>query len=300
MLYTQLRSFHAVAREGGFTAASRALNVGQPTITTQVKALEEYYAVELFYRRGRQVAMTEAGRGLYAITQRLMSLEADARDYMNALGGFHTGQLKVGAVSPYHVTEMLGAFNDRFPGVKLSVSLGNSREIMARLHNFEVDVGLVTEGGKLLDEDPEFLVFPYYSHEIVVFVDKGHRLAKRKSIGIRELEGERMVLREEGSTTRRLFDKALATHDTNIKAVVEIGSREAVWMAVQHGLGIGVVSDIEFIPHPNLRMVRIKDADLRTEDYLICLAERRESRIIRAFLDVVQDLRKQNPHREPL
>ena len=53
--YTQLRSFHAVADTGGFTAASKVLHVGQPTITAQVRALEEFYGVELFHRRGRRV-----------------------------------------------------------------------------------------------------------------------------------------------------------------------------------------------------------------------------------------------------
>ena len=55
MIYTWLRSFHAVASEGSFTVASRALNIGQPTVTSQVKALEDYYSVELFHRRGRGV-----------------------------------------------------------------------------------------------------------------------------------------------------------------------------------------------------------------------------------------------------
>ena len=111
MLYTQIRSFHAVAAEGGFTAASRVLNIGQPTITTQVKALERYFDVELFYRRGRHVEPTEAGAALFRISQRIMSLEEEAADLLNTYGGLHTGHLHVGAVGPYHATEMLSAFS---------------------------------------------------------------------------------------------------------------------------------------------------------------------------------------------
>ena len=59
--YTQIRSFHAVAFAGGFTAASKILHVGQPTITSQVRALEEYYGIELFFRRGRRVELTPLG-----------------------------------------------------------------------------------------------------------------------------------------------------------------------------------------------------------------------------------------------
>jgi hypothetical protein len=72
---------------------------------------------------------------------------------------------------------------------------------------------------------------------------------------------------------------------------MEIGSREAVWLAVEKGVGIGVVSDIEFIPHPNLRPVMIENADIYTYAHVVCLAERRESRIIRAFLQIAEVLK---------
>src|SRR3546814_10259976 len=95
MLHTQLRSFHAVASEGGFTAASRKLNIGQPTITSQVRDLENYFKVELFVRRGRRVELTDAGRQLHTLTQRLMTLEQDASDLLRGLGGLQRGTLKL-------------------------------------------------------------------------------------------------------------------------------------------------------------------------------------------------------------
>lgn len=63
MRHTQLRSFHAVAQGGGFTAAARELGVSQPTITTQVKSLEDEFGIELFVRRGRRIELTETGAG---------------------------------------------------------------------------------------------------------------------------------------------------------------------------------------------------------------------------------------------
>lgn len=291
MIYTQLRSFHAVAAEGGFTAASKILNVGQPTITTQVRALEDHYAIELFHRRGRSVTLTDAGRGLFAISQRLMALEAEARDYLNALGGFQTGRLKLGAVGPYHVTEMLAAFNARYPELKLSVTIGNSREVLANLVDFHTDIAVLTHIEEEVEADPRFLTLPYSRHEIVAFMRKDHRLAKRRSIRLGELAGERMVLREEGSTTRRLFEAVMARVGVEVDPVVELGSREAVWLAVQRGLGVGVVADIEFIAHPDLVTVPLTGADLHTTDHVVCLAERRDSRLIRAFLAVVEEVR---------
>ena len=125
MIFTQLRTFHAVATERGFTAASRVLNIGQPTLTSQVRALERMFDVELFHRRGRRIELTEAGTALFEITRRIMDLEGQARDTLSAFGGFHRGTLRVGAVGPYHATEMLSAFSERYPGVRLAVTIGN-------------------------------------------------------------------------------------------------------------------------------------------------------------------------------
>lgn len=293
MNHAWLRSFHAVATESGFTAASRLLNVGQPTITSQVKALEDYFAVELFHRRGRSVTLTDAGRDLYAVTRQYMSLEDEARDLLNAYGGFHTGQLKVGAVGPYHATEMLSAFHDRYPDVRLSVTVGNSMEMVQRLLNYEADVGVLAH----IEDDPRIFSMPYSQHPVVVFVNKVHRFGKRRRIRIEELHGERMVLRETGSTTRLAFEAALSNAGVAIDPVMEIGSREAVWLAVARGIGIGVVSDIEFIPHPDLHVVQISNAEVYTTAHVNCLFERKESRLIGAFFQVCRNLLNEGPVR---
>ena len=287
MNHTQLRSFHAVAAEGGFTAASRVLNVGQPTITSQVKALERHFDVELFHRRGRRVILTETGRDLFRIVQRIVSLEAEAEDSLNAYGGLQAGHLHVGAVGPYHATEMLSAFKERYPGIRLSVTVGNSMEMAERILDYSVDVAVLAH----VEDDPRIYAMPYSRHPVVVFVNKSHRFAKRRRIRLAEMEGEHMVLRELGSTTRLAFEKALSEAGVTIEPVMAIGSREAVWLAVARGIGIGVVSDIEYIPHPDLHTVEVVDADIYTTAHVNCLAERRDARLIRAFFHMAEDLK---------
>ena len=288
MLYTQLRSFHAVASEGGFTAAARAINVGQPTITTQVKALEEYFKVELFLRRGRRVELTDLGKTLFGLSQRIMSLEAEAAGLLLAAGGFNSGTLKVGAVGPFHAIEMLSAFNERYPGIKLPIRTGNSREMLDLLLDFQIDVAVLA----YVEGDARLLAIPYSRHPVVAFVNRSHSWWQRRAVSIEEFQDQPVVLREVGSTTRLAFENALAVAGITTNVVMEIGSREAVWLAVEKGVGIGVVSDIEFIPHSNLRLIAIENADIYTYAHVVCLAERRESRIIRAFLHIAQALKE--------
>ena len=132
MRYTQLRSFHAVATSGGFNAAAEAFHISQPTLTTQVGALEEEYGLELFIKKGRRRELTNAGRQLLAITARLFAEEDEAITFLEQSRELKHGKLSIGAVGPYHVTEMLAAFNRAYPGIELAVKLGNSTDVRFR------------------------------------------------------------------------------------------------------------------------------------------------------------------------
>jgi aminoethylphosphonate catabolism LysR family transcriptional regulator len=286
MHQSQLRAFNAVAAHGGFTAAAQALGVGQPTLSTQVGALERYFGVELLHRRGRSVALSELGAALFKITQRLFGAEAEAVELLGGSRDFAAGHLRVGAVGPYHVTEMLAAFNERYPKIRVTVSIGNSQEMLELLLDFRADVAVLAQ----MEEDARFHSLAYSRHPVVVMVHRDHRWAKRRGIRLAELAGQRMVLRETGSTTRRAFERGLARIGIIPEIVMEIGSREAVWHAVARNIGIGIVSQREVIPHEAIRILPISDADIHTDEHVVCLAERRDSRLVAAFLAIAEAL----------
>jgi LysR family transcriptional regulator, low CO2-responsive transcriptional regulator len=286
MHQSQLRAFHAVASHGGFTAASQALGVGQPTLSTQLGALERYFGVELLHRRGRRVELSELGRDLFKITQRLFGAEAEAIELLGAVRDFAAGHLQIGAVGPYHVTEMLAVFSERLPQIRVTVSIGNSQEMLARLLDFRSDVAILAQ----IEADARFHSIRYSRHPVVIMAHRDHPWARRSSIGIGEFAGQRMILRETGSTTRRAFERALAAAGVAPDIVMELGSREAVWHAVARNIGIGIVSEREIIPHDSIRILPIADADIHTDEHVVCLAERRDSRLVAAFLAVAEAL----------
>jgi aminoethylphosphonate catabolism LysR family transcriptional regulator len=283
MNLTQLRSFHAVASSGGFIAGAALLNVSQPTLTAQIKALEAEFGVELFYRRNRRSELTPSGRDLHAITLRLFAEEKEAREFLAATKGLRTGQLRIGAVGPYHVTEMLAAFNQRYPGITLSMSIGNSLEVQSELLDYKSDIAVLAH----IDADERLIAIPYRRHPVLAFMSADHKLARRKSVRMEELAGEPFVAREPGSTTRRAFESAAAEKGIKLRTIIEIGSREAIREAVIHGIGIGYVSEAEFIPDARLSLVRISNAEIFTAAHVVYLRERTHSRLIKAFLDVV-------------
>jgi len=281
MIKMALRSFHAVALHRGFSRAAKALNISQPTLSTQVKALEERYSVDLFRRIGRKVELTGAGTELFEITSRLNQAEQDAEYLLDGFGGLTAGKLSIAAVGPFHATDMIVAYKQKYPAIDIEILFGNSSHSFERILTFEADVGIIAE----VPPDSRVKTLPYSAHDVVIFVNSEHPFFERDSIVLADLEGQKVIRREAGSTTRIAIENVLEQHDVSVETVLELGSREAIWKAVEQGLGLGFVADFEFVPHENLRAIGISDVKVQTKYYLAFLAERGQSRLIASFCE---------------
>jgi len=289
MSVAQLRAFFFVAQHGSFSAAARAMGLTQPTLTTQVQALEKKHKVELFHRRGHGVELSAVGQRLLPIARQLSALELDAYNLLHDSGELQAGDLRLGAVGPFHVIEMVDAYRRRYPRIDVSIRMGNSSAVFKDLENYVVDIGVLAR----FHEAPGFAAIPYARHALLLFVHREHPFAGRRQVHLQELHGEAMLQREIGSSTRRAMDEALQAAGVKPKIVMEIGSREALREAAARGIGIGAVSEAEFIPDPRLAPVRIEGVEVFTETYLYCLAERKESRILKSFFDAALALRSE-------
>jgi aminoethylphosphonate catabolism LysR family transcriptional regulator len=256
MRLIQLRSFVAVAQAGGFTAAARQLHVTQPTLTKQVRLLEERYGVELFHRIGRTVQLTETGERLFALTGQFSSIEADALHLLKDSGQLRSGLLRVGSVGPVQTTDMLASFSRKYPLMQVQVRFGNSETVLRELLDFRTDVAVLA---RFVDNE-RLYGMRYGRSRVVILVPLHHAFAKRRTIRIDQLAGERMVVREEGSTTRKAVDAALAKARVQPRIVMELGSREAIREAVARGIAIGAVAEAGYSPDPRVRMVRLSTA----------------------------------------
>jgi len=195
-LLAALKAFDATARWGSMTAAARALELQQPTVSAHIQRLEQEYGVELLYRRGRRLELTAFGRALLDHTRRAFSAEEDAHALLAAARSRYAGRLVVHAIGPYNVVPILKAYAQAYPQVSVAVGVGDSRTITAKICDYQGDVGLV-----LNHVDAEGLhSMPYRVQNLVVFAPVAHPLAQRGAISIHDLQGQRFVIREEGST----------------------------------------------------------------------------------------------------
>ena len=201
--HTHLRAFHAVASAGGYTRASAMLNVTQPTLSGQVKALEERYGVRLFQRRGRGVEMTDLGRQLLDVTRRLSSAEDEAEQLLAGARSLAGGQLRVSADAPTHVIPLLAAFSRRHPGVRLAFSFGNSGEVRASLLARRSEIAVLAE----LEPDPRIYALPIRRDRQLVFASaepsssRNEAILRKDWIGLRSPRS-RKRLRGKRSRTR--------------------------------------------------------------------------------------------------
>lgn len=283
---TGLRAFHFTARCGGTTAAAKAMGVGQSTVSAHVSALEKQFGVQLFVQVGRRLVATEFAEGLLAMTNRLFELEEEARYLLTEAHGLQRGNLRISAVGPYNVMRILSAYRARFPGIFVSLSVGDSSQVVDRILNYHADVGVLVHDV----QDERVQSIPFRRQRLVMFAHHAHPLVGRR-LHLADLQGQEMIVREPGSTTQQVVNRRLREAGVRVRPVMEIGSRESIREAVACGLGLGVVSDVAYMPDPRLRMLDIVDFDAYSHSHVICLRERMRSRLVMSFLDVVDAMK---------
>jgi LysR family transcriptional regulator, low CO2-responsive transcriptional regulator len=282
MKYTQIRSFHAVAKAGSFTGAAKDLKVSQPTVTEQVRELETAYGIEVFNRAQRKIKLTTTGRSLFEITQRLFGVVGETETFLRAAGDYGAGHLRVSSVLPFFIVDMITTFREQYPKVKISVSSGNSAATLKSLLAYESDVGVLS------DHNPDHRLYTqiYDSHYVVAIVSRDHPWAKRDQIHLAELHDQPMVLREVGSNTRRSFEAASIAAGITPDVIMEIESGEAIREAVAKGYGIGIFGLLALPSDPRLKVLRFVDVEMQINRYLACLRERRNELLVDAFFSV--------------
>ena len=289
MRHAQLRAFHAVAIHGGFSRAAEALGLTQPAVSDHVRKLEEAYGVQLFTRGTSGVALTVMGRKLFAIAERQFEAEAEAAELLSRGKTLEEGELTIGADAAVHILPALARFRVRHPRLTVRLVTGNSAQLIRKLEDFSIDIAVTAER----PAGDGFLARKLSSDRLVAVVQRSSRLAKLSSIGFESLAGLPLILREEGSVTRRLILAEAARRGLSLTASIEIEGREAAREAAAQGLGLAVMARGELAPDTRLAVLPIPDWDIEMEEWMICLKARAALHAIRSFFTLDQESAKQ-------
>ncbi|MDO9238101.1 MAG: LysR family transcriptional regulator [Aquabacterium sp.] len=239
--FRQLRVFTEVAKQLSFSRAAEALHLSPPAVTMQVKELESHVGLPLFERPGRQISLTMAGEYFLVYAKRLLSTLKDADNVMARFKRVETGVLTIGLISTagYFLPSLLARFQAEHPGIDVRLDVtGDMTELLARLHNNEVDLAVMGRPPKEYALRAE----PFAGHPMVFVCPSGHPLLGVGHPPLNALLLHPLIAREHGSEVRHVLDGYLRDRRLAPRIVMEIASNEAVKASVMAGLGISFLS----------------------------------------------------------
>lgn len=233
--------FLQVVECGGFSAAAQKLYMSQPSVSNQVRQLEQSLHVQLVDRSGSGVRPSAEGEVLRDYAKRIFLLADEAVTAIQQVTDREIGQLTVGGtttIGTYLLPPLVARFRGRYPGIECDIVVGNGEQILRALLDGEIGIGVLAgepsaaqlEVARILTERLVLVAAPY------------HPLGG-STVSADALAGERFLLREQGSGTRELQEAALVQWGLNGAKRSTVGGVEAVKQAVLAGLGISLVSE---------------------------------------------------------
>lgn len=293
----RLQVFYAVAKQLSFTKAAEQLFMTQPAVTFQVKQLEESFNTRLFERSHGKIALTPAGKLVMDYAGKILGLSEEMEKRVAELSGAMGGPLLLGAsttIAEFILPQILGEFKARYPQVRAHLTVANSENIVNRVADHSLDLGLIESPTNL----PTVHIEVVCEDELVLICAPGYTFAKLKSVTPQQIVGEPYVSREVGSGTRDFSDNYLreckvAPEDLNI--VMELGSPVAIKGVVETGLGVSIVSRAMVAKEIKLGVlvaVPLEPRLIRTLS-LVYPREKFRSKLITAFVEFATSRMKQ-------
>lgn len=291
----QLETFIITVEKGTLSAAAEELHLTQPAVSKQLKALEEFFGARLLDRSGREVRLTEGGRIFYRRAREILRLWEQLRRELAEANNLVRGELLLGASTipgHYVLPRLLGSFKAKYPQVEIKLEIAASEEIIKRILEGEIELGVVGA-----EERKRGLVYQrLVEDELILIVPPDHPWAGRPAIRVADLAEASWVWRKEGSGTRRVAEehlKAAGCAFPSAKVVAELGSTEAIVNAVEAGLGVSLVS--RWAAEKSLRLGRIAAVPLEgvnLKRYLYLVRRTRElTPAALAFIEFAEDWR---------
>jgi len=299
MTFRQLESFLAVMREGSFSRAAVRIHLSQPTLSEHIHELEREMGTRLFHRAGRRVTLTEAGRVFAPHASHIVAAAGDARHAVADLGGLTQGTLLVGASTTpgiYVLPRVVAAFQQRHPGVALTLSIANSRVIEERVRADELDLGVV--GGHVLGPG-ERCVTAGLVDELVLVTAPRHPWARTAPIRARQVAEAPLLIREPGSATRHVTERVLQQAGISPARTMELNHTEAIKQSVMAGLGVAFVSVHAVrgeVRARQLAIVPVRGLRIRRHFHVIQGEGRTLGARARAFLALLEDEARRKRH----
>lgn len=240
----QLQMLVAASEEKSLKKAADRVSRTPQAVSMAIRKLEEEIDLPLVDRTSRRgFRLTNEGEVLVDYAKRSLALLSDARVAIEQIGCAKQSRLRIGAnqsIGEYLLPRLTHTFRDRNPGVKLKIVIGFSEFILSALRRADVDVALVADRPK----DKDLGVQPLMTDRLIAILNPRHPLANRKSIQLKALGNEPLVLLTEASELRERVVETFRRFGIPLNLHVETGTLDSVKRMVAQNMGIGIVPSL--------------------------------------------------------
>jgi DNA-binding transcriptional LysR family regulator len=236
----QLRALAAVQKHRSVTAAARQLHLSQPAVTLQLRSLQALAGLPLIQRSSDGMLLTDAGREVLALTERIEAAIATCETSLEMMAGKTAGRISIGAVSTakYFVPFAISGFSRLHPNIDVTLFIGNRQEIGTALRGYDLDIAIMGRPPADIDMNVHLIG----DHPHVIIAPTGHRLARKARLALSDLASETFLTREPGSGTRGLMEQLFESGNIRPTIGMTMSSNETIKQSVIAGLGIAFIS----------------------------------------------------------
>ncbi len=289
MDFDQLITFLEVAKQGSFSRAGEKVFRSQSAVSAQIRQLEQEYGDRLLDRSGKTVKLTPAGQVFFEYAERLRNLRDESLIAVADHSRTPRGTLRVGANEAtclYVLPEVFAEYCRRYPPVQISIYRNFSYKIVEKLENGAVDVGVLT----LPITSPSLKVQSIFRDKLMLMVSSKNPLAKHKTVAVREIVKQPILLPKTGHT-RRVLDRLFRPHAAELQVRMELPSIGMIKSFVAADLGVSLISASfarDEVDAGRVKLVDIEDAELFRELGLAYRRDRTLSVATTAFIALLR------------
>ena len=289
MNLNQLKIFYFAAKYGNLTAAAQALYITQPAVTKGIQRLQEYYGMKFVNRFGKKLLLTDAGEALYGIAEKIFQLESQAeeslRDFQQRKRG-HIRMQSSESFGAYYLPSIIDQFVKLYPHIRVSVNILPTEQVVNNTVNLNNDLGFISYP----TEHKKLVVKEILEDTLMLIVPPGHPLARKSCLEPRDLEGQSMIMHENGSAPRRATDEFIRKHNISVSIPLELSNNEAIKKAVEGGSGIALISRkvaSEEIQTGKLKAIPLSDRSMKRKFYMVYHKDKYFSEPLKSLIEMV-------------
>lgn len=287
----QLLVFVTVAEKENFSRAAEQLHMTQPAVSQHIQTLEREFGTRLLERNNKYVRLNKAGEIVYHHAKEILRLHTRMHDLVDDLMNTPSGNLIIGSsytFGEYVLPHVIARLRDRYPKIKPTIMIHNTKEIMDLIARRQLDAGIVE--GEYQHE--KLSIEPFADDEMHIIVSSDHRLAKKEKVTVRELEEETWIVREQGSGTREATEKMFARLELSPTNMMEFGSTQIIKESVEAGMGVSLLSSWAIRKEIRLGMlciVKLPETPITRKFSLVTQANPFRTKALDIFLDMLRN-----------